>query len=114
MKRLFVLMACALVLAGCAHKRRAPMPEWTPVAATQEVATPVTTDAKGQPIEHIPFRAGVSTVTVENMFKKQGCVGGAGAGLTTPQGPVETYRMVCEDKRVMMARCEMRQCKQIQ
>jgi len=110
MKQLFVLIACALVLAGCARSRRQPMPAWTPVAA---VAAEPTTDASGQPIERIPFRAGVSTVTVENLFKQQGCVGGTGAGLTTPAGPIEVYRMVCEDKRVLMARCEMRQCKQI-
>jgi hypothetical protein len=108
MKQLFVLMVCALVLAGCAKTKRTPMPVWTPVAAAPE---PVLTDVNGQPIERIPFRAGVSTVTVENLLKKQGCVGGTGAGLTTPPGPVEVYRMVCEDKRVLMAKCEMRQCK---
>jgi len=84
------------------------MPAWTPVAPAAPAAP--TIDANGQPIEYIPFRAGVSSATVENMAKKQGCVGGQGAGLTSPPGPVETYRMVCDNKRVFVARCELRQC----
>lgn len=108
MKRLFVLMACAALLGGCAKTKRAPIPAWTPVASSAP-ATP-TTDVTGQPIEYIPFRAGVSSVTVENMAKKEGCTGGQGAGLTSPAGPVETYRMVCDNKRVFAARCDMRQC----
>ncbi|HEU4777150.1 MAG TPA: hypothetical protein VFS95_10015 [Telluria sp.] len=111
MKRLFVLMACAALLGGCAKTKRAPMPAWKPVAAVAPATAAPTVDANGQPIEYIPFRAGVSSVTVENMAKKEGCTGGQGAGLTSPAGPVETYRMVCDNKRVYTARCEMRQCK---
>jgi hypothetical protein len=113
MKRLIVLMACAAVLGGCAKTKRKPMPAWTPVSAS-EVAAPAaspTVDVNGQPIEYIPFRAGVSSATVENMAKQVGCVGGPGAGLTSPPGPVETYRMVCDNKTVYTARCEMRQCR---
>lgn len=61
----------------------------------------------------VPFRAGVSTVTVENMAKQRGCTGGQGAGLTTPQGPVELYRMQCSNGQVFAAMCEFRQCKAI-
>ncbi len=118
MKQLFVLMACAALLAGCSKSNRTPMAVWRPVAVTSTTATPAaasmatpTVDAAGKPIEYIPFRPGVSSVTVENMAKKVGCVGGQGAGLTTPPGPVETYRMVCENKTVFTARCDMRQCK---
>ncbi|SHG46380.1 hypothetical protein [Massilia sp. CF038] len=120
MKRLIVLMACAAVLGGCASKR-APMPAWTPVAAaepaaetqTAAVAAPVAapgTDTAAQPVEYIPFRAGVSSTTVENMAKQVGCVGGVGAGLTSPPGPVETYRMVCPNRALYTAKCEFRQC----
>jgi hypothetical protein len=111
MKQLFVLMACVLVLAGCSQTRRKPMPAWTPVAAVAAEPETPEFDVNGKAIEKIPFRAGVSSATVENLLKKQGCTGGQGAGLTTPQGPIEQYRMVCEDKRVFTARCEMRQCK---
>ena len=37
--------------------------------------------------------------------------GGMGAGLVTPEGPVEVYRMMCQDGKTFMARCELRQCK---
>ncbi len=47
------------------------------------------------------------------MAQAVGCVGGQGAGLMTPQGPVEVYRMVCESGQVYMARCEMRQCRTV-
>jgi len=52
----------------------------------------------------------VSSATVEKMAKQQGCTGGLGAGLITQPGPVEVYRMRCEDGKVFMARCELRQC----
>ena len=110
MKRLFVLMLCAVVLTGCARAKRQPMPVWVPPAT---VKAPVIVDSKGVPIAHIPFRAGVSSFTVETMAKQQGCVGGTGAGLTTPQGPVEVYRMVCSNGQVFSAKCELRQCRQM-
>jgi hypothetical protein len=51
------------------------------------------------------------------MAKQQGCTGGQGAALITQPGPVEVYRMRCEDGKlsgkVFMARCELRQCKQM-
>jgi hypothetical protein len=86
----------------------APLP--LPVA---KAGQPQLVDANGAPIERVPFRAGVSTVTVENMAKQIGCVGGQGAGLVTPPGPVEVYRMICESRRVFTARCEFRQCRAI-
>jgi hypothetical protein len=117
MKRLMVLMACAVLMAGCSSAKRSTMPAWQPVSASAagaDQAAPAgvpTMDAAGQPIEYIPFRAGVSTTTVENMAKQLGCTGGTGAGLTTPPGPVEEYRYVCASRKVFTARCEMRQCR---
>jgi uncharacterized lipoprotein YajG len=107
MKRLFVLMSCAMLLSAC--KTQTPMPAWKPAA--RPVQQQPLVDAEGNTIERIPFRAGVSSVTVENMAKAEGCVGGQGAGLLTEAGPVETYRMICNSNRVYMARCEFRQCK---
>lgn len=106
----FALVALAAVvgLGGCSilHKRMpAPPAPAAPVAA----ATPA--------VETIPFHTGVSSATVEKMAKQQGCTGGQGAGLITEPGPVEVYRMRCEDGpmrgKVFMARCELRQCKQM-
>ena len=70
-------------------------------------------DANGAPIEKIPFVSGVSSVTVEKMAAAQSCRGGEGAALVTPTGPVEVYRMRCDNGRVFMARCELRQCKEL-
>lgn len=61
-------------------------------------------------VQTIEFRVGSSSVTVEKMAKKAGCVGGKGAGLVTPKGVVEVYRMACDNGRNFVAKCEMRQC----
>ena len=148
MKRLFVLMSCAVSLSafasdepvksqpvratsanpatapGAVYRVTTPAPaaghatvitvpagsNVTVVSAPQ--SSPQTGMAQGErpSNERIPFRAGVSTVTIEKMAQALGCVGGQGAGLMTPQGPVEVYRMVCESGQVYMAKCELRQC----
>jgi hypothetical protein len=112
MRRAPVLLSFALAavvgLGGCSmlHKR---MPAPPAPAAPVADATPA--------VETIPFHTGVSSATVEKMAKQQGCTGGQGAGLITEPGPVEVYRMRCEDGpmrgKVFMARCELRQCKQM-
>lgn len=84
---------------------QAPMPVRTYAPAPVPAPMPVAQ------IEKVPFRAGISSVTVENMAKERGCTGGLGAGLMTPQGPVEIYRMSCSNGRTFTARCELRQCR---
>ena len=105
MKRLALLTACALTLGACSMLKT-PMPV-APVAQVPQVA-PIAPD---QPIERIPFRQGVSSVTVEKLGKQQACASDEGAGLLTAPGPVEVYRMVCRSGKVFMARCELRQCR---
>lgn len=102
MKR--TLLVIAIVLSGCSmfKTKMAPEPVAQPVAVPTEAA-----------IQAIPFVTGVSSATVENMAKAQSCRGGQGAGLVTPAGPVEVYRMRCDNGRVFMARCELRQCRQM-
>ncbi len=96
MKRLSVLLCCMLMLSACSHRSK-PMQAWTP--------------AKPAPaVEADPFRAGVSSTTVERMAKAAGCVGGKGASLVTPQGPIEMYQMQCDNGSTYKARCDMRQC----
>jgi hypothetical protein len=104
MKQLIVLMSCAVMLSGCAWRSK-PMPAWSPAAKSARATVP------GDGIERVSFRTGVSSVTVERMAATTGCKGGQGAGLMTAPGPVEVYRMVCDNKQVYMARCEFRQCK---
>lgn len=85
-------------------------PAKAPASTVASDGTP-RVDINGVPIEKVTFRAGVSSATVERMAKQHACTGGLGAGLITEPGPVEVYRMVCEDGKVFMARCELRQCK---
>jgi ABC-type sugar transport system substrate-binding protein len=101
-----IALAAVLGLGGCSmfHNRMPP-----PAAAPAPVAAPGAAPA----VETIPFRTGVSSATVEKMAKRQGCTGGRGAGLITQPGPVEVYRMRCDSGKVFMARCELRQCRQM-
>ena len=104
-------LACvlALSLAGCSalHHRSTPAP------AAAHVPAPGLTAFDVAPIEAIPFHTGVSSATVEKMAREQACLGGQGAGLITHPGPVEVYRMQCDDGKVFMARCELRQCRKM-
>ena len=97
----------AASLGGCAAYRSVfPAPAApAPVAA----AAP----APGEQVQRIPFRTGVSSATVEKLARAQACTGGQGAGLVTEPGPVEVYRMLCDDGKVFMARCELRQCRRM-
>jgi hypothetical protein len=80
-------------------------------AAPVRASGPV--DANGTPIQKLPFRLGVSSNTVEKLARQQACTGGQGAGLVTESGPVEVYRMQCDNGKVFMARCELRQCRRM-
>ncbi len=92
-----------------------PAPVAMPAPVAKAVPPPQTSARAAMPyqLETIPFQAGVSSVTVENLAKKVGCRGGQGAGLITEKGPVEIYRMLCDNGTAFLARCEFRQCKQM-
>ena len=107
MKRL-LLVSCALALSACSMFKAKIEP--VAVAPAKPVETRLL-DANGAPIERIPFRPGVSSVTVERLGKQRDCQSSEGAGLVTDPGPVEVYRMVCSSGKIFMARCELRQCK---
>ena len=114
MKALLALVV-ATSLGGCSMvgAKKPPAP---PTAAALKAA-PQLADAKGTPIERVqvervPYRVGVSSVTVEQLARQQACVG-QGAGLVTEPGPVEVYRLQCSDGKVFMARCELRQCRKM-
>lgn len=62
-------------------------------------------------VQKVEFRSGISSATVERLAKEHGCVGSGGAGLMTEKGPVEVYRMQCENGKTFLARCELRQCR---
>jgi hypothetical protein len=107
MKRALLLVA--VLLGGCTLFNSKMEPAPAPVAAARPAA-PALVDPNGTPIERVPFRVGVSSATVEKLGRQQGCTSAQGAGLVTEEGPVEVYRMRCEDGKVFMARCELRQC----
>jgi hypothetical protein len=104
-------MPLAALLGGCAWVHQ-PMPP-APAAAPASSRPAGLVDADGTPIQKLPFRLGVSSNTVEKMARQQACTGGQGAGLVTEPGPVEVYRMQCDNGKVYMARCELRQCRQM-
>jgi hypothetical protein len=111
--KLYVLTMCALLASGCSMFKGEPAAV-EPVAVARVAApAPVLVDANGAPIERVPFVPGRSSATVERMAKLKGCTGGQGAGLVTPEGPVEVYRMLCQEGKAFVARCELRQCKAI-
>ncbi|MFT5643305.1 MAG: hypothetical protein ACI83P_000851 [Janthinobacterium sp.] len=110
-RRLCVLsgFSYALLLGACAQwpgPVPGPEPEPRPDASVGASAA-----GQGGAIERVPFVLGVSSATVERMALRAACNGGSGAGLMTPPGPVEVYRMACANGKVFMARCELRQCK---
>lgn len=108
MKRLSVLLLCVLVLSGCARFRK-PVPP--PAAAASAPASTQMRDARGAPIDALSFKLGVSSATAEKLGKQQGCSSNQGAGLVTPTGPVEVYRLRCDSGKTLLVKCEQRQCK---
>jgi hypothetical protein len=107
------MMLLAALLGGCAAYQSLRTPPPAPAAAPAPARPTGPVDADGTPIQTVPFRLGVSSSTVEKMAKQQACTGGQGAALVTETGPVEVYRMQCDNGKVFKARCEMRQCRQM-
>ncbi len=100
---------CALLLGACAPLPASHAP--SDVGSDAGSSTPAFDAARDHVgIERVPFVLGVSSATVERMALRAACTGGAGAGRVTPPGPVEVYRMACDNGKTYMARCELRQC----
>jgi PBP1b-binding outer membrane lipoprotein LpoB len=113
MKRLPAMMFLAALLGGCSAFHKPRPPASAPAVAVAPAGPTGPVDADGTPIQTLPFRLGVSSTTVEKMAKQQACTGGQGAALVTETGPVEVYRMQCDNGKVFMARCELRQCRKM-
>lgn len=119
---LILLLSCGVLLSACSSlssKSRDEELAASRALAAARAPAPRTVAADGTPlarvdgveIEKVPFRAGVSSATVEKLARQQGCTGGWGAGLVSEPGPVEIYRMTCDSGKVYMAKCELKQCK---
>lgn len=101
-----------VLLTACASAKKAGQttPAANPISAKAETNPSNTTASASLKIEKVPFELGVSSVTVERIAKQNSCHSKKGAGLLYKKGPVEVYRVECEDGREIKARCEMRQC----
>lgn len=125
MKRLqnILLLSAGLVLTACssapmqsepvvaegAHAEKMPVDEHAAGKAPNRI---VVRDESGSAIlQTVAFQTGVSSVTVERLGRRFGCVGLQGAGLVTEKGPVEVYRMRCDNGTTFLAECELRQCR---
>jgi hypothetical protein len=99
--RVLLALMTVVALGGCTMFAKKP------AAVAAAPAAPASA-----PIERVPYRVGVSSVTVEQLARQHACTG-QGAGLVTEPGPVEVYRLQCADGKVFMARCELRQCRKM-
>jgi hypothetical protein len=103
-------VALFLSLAGCAALQG--MFASNRPAAADAVPSAAVAPASTEPqIQTIPFLAGISSMTVEKLALQYGCSAKKGAALITDKGPVEVYRMACDDERILLVKCELRQCK---
>jgi hypothetical protein len=113
MKRLSLLLLAAGLLSACSYL---PFTKKEPqVAQAPAKRKPVQAGQRllvdGVEVERVAFRPGTSSATVERLANAEQCRGGQGAGLVTEPGPVEVYRMACDNGKVFLARCELRQCR---
>ena len=124
MKRLqaFLMFSAVLVLSACssaptrsasvatgAHAKEMHADEHAANKAPDGI---LVQDEHGSAIlQKVAFQTGVSSVTVERLGRRYGCISSQGAGLVTGKGPVEVYRMRCDNGTTFLAECELRQCR---
>lgn len=112
-----VALGAALLTSACtslsgwlpAPRTEAPAEKPRPAAPADGIAVH---DEQGDAIvQKVEFRSGMSSATVERLAKRFGCNSDKGAGLVTEKGPVEVYRMQCDNGTTFLAQCELRQCR---
>jgi hypothetical protein len=116
---LLIFLAAGFIAAGCGavppvrptHPADQPGAERATMPRRSGDRLIVNDGAGEVEVQKMELRAGVSSATVERLAKAAGCNGTLGAGLVTERGPIEIYRMQCENGKPFMARCELRQCK---
>ena len=85
----------------------APMPDPTPAPAVQQ-------DQNAAQNDEVPFHLGTSSNSVEELARREKqCETVHGAALVSSDGPIEYYREQCRDGRVFRAKCQFRQCVEI-
>lgn len=115
MRQLSLLLLAAGLLSACSYvpflNQKAEVAQAPVKRKPAQAEQPGRVMVNGVEVQKVEFRPGVSSATVERLAYAQQCRGGQGAGLLTEPGPVEVYRMACDNGKVFLARCELRQCK---
>lgn len=112
-----LLTACSSTPAGpdMAAATESPQPGKASMSKRSAPEVPdglVIQDGSGVAIlQKVAFHTGISSATVERLARRFGCTGSTGAGLITDKGPVEVYRMRCDNGTTFLAECELRQCR---
>jgi hypothetical protein len=107
---LLVTVITSALLSGCGLFKKTSSETNSNAIKTQNLAQGLT--GNEDPIlQKIEFRTGISSVTVEKLALQSQCTSKQGAAQITPKAPTEVYRVSCDDGRVFMAKCELRQCK---
>lgn len=107
---LLVTVITSALLSGCVLFTKTSSETNSNALKTQTLAQGFT--GNDDPIlQKIEFETGISSVTVEKLALQSQCTSKQGAAQITPKAPIEVYRVSCDDGRVYMAKCELRQCK---
>ena len=121
MKRLLsiALLTASTLMSACSYLPRTGSTAEKPAGTVKQARSAelpadqvrIQDDAGSAVVQKVEFKSGVSSATVERLGKSLGCTGNAGAGLVTEKGPVEVYRMQCDNGTTFLAQCELRQCR---
>jgi hypothetical protein len=124
MNKTLLMLVASVVIAGCsslspgsrgkagAQASVKPQAPANAVGSKRDPNLIVVDDGAGPVVvRKVELRPGISSATVEKLGRSAGCVGSAGAGLVSEKGPVEVYRMQCDNGKNFLAKCELRQCK---
>jgi hypothetical protein len=108
---LLVTVITSGLISGCGlFTKTKSSNEATAGALTTQTLAQNNTSKDDQILQKIEFKTGISSVTVERLALQSQCTSKQGAAQLTPKAPIEVYRVSCDDGRVFMAKCELRQC----
>ncbi len=108
---LLVTVITSVLISGCSlFTKTKPASEAATKPAQTQILAHGLADNADPVAQKIEFKTGISSVTVEKLAIQNQCTSKQGAAQITPKAPVEVYRVSCDDGRVFMAKCELRQC----
>ncbi len=108
---LLAAVITSVLISGCGlFTKTKPNNEATSNPGKTQVLAHGQTSYEDPVLQKIEFKTGVSSVTVEKLAMQSQCSSKQGAAQITPKAPIEVYRVSCDDGRVFMAKCELRQC----